>query len=121
MATDAERADGPAARDEATAVLGEVLTWRLTEPEWEEVAAAVATLAAAAGQPGTEELWRAAGQPGTDALWRAAGELELHAPVRVKARLGDTPPLPAPLALRERIAELVRFLARPAGPLSGPA
>jgi hypothetical protein len=106
VATDSAGAGGvdwPAARDEATAVLGEVLSWRLTEPEWEQVTRAVAEVAAAIQAPSTDELWR------------TTEELQLHGALRVKIRLGEKPPeLPAPKALRDRVAELVESLARSA-------
>lgn len=106
VATDSAGARGGdrlAARDEATAVLGEVLSWRLTEPEWEQVASAVAEVAAA-----IEAL-------NADELWRTTEELQLHGALRVTTRLGAKPPkLPAPKALRERVAELVESLARSA-------
>jgi len=91
-----------AAREEAAIALTEALAWTLTESTWDQVSRTVEAIASAAE----------AGD--ADVLWQTAGDLELQAPLRVMGRLGDTPPLPAPKALRERIAELVESLGGPA-------
>jgi hypothetical protein len=99
-------ANWQAARDEAVAALTEALTWELTESRWEQVSSAV------------EEIASAVNAARPDALWQTTGDLQLYASLRVRTRLGDTPPLPAPKALRERIAELVESLG---GPVRGQA
>jgi hypothetical protein len=86
------------ARDEAIAALEEALDCDLPAARWEQVADAVAQMAAAV----------AAGS--VDDLWRATGRLKLCGPWRVGTRAGDTPELPAPMATRERIAELADAL-----------
>jgi len=89
-----------AARAEALAVLGDALLWNLTASRWEHVRDAVADLA------------QAVAATSVGALWQAIGHLELCSPVRVATRLGDAVALPAPMAARERIAELIDALTR---------
>jgi len=102
-----------AACDEAQAALSDALVWNLPASRWERVQEAVADMAAAV----------AAGR--LDDLWQTTGRLELCSPVRVVTRLGDTPQLPAPKAVREQIAELIDALTgngdRDAAADSGPA
>ena len=89
--------DGSAARAEAVLALREALTWSLAAPRWAQVHAAVEDMAAVASA-------------GPDALRQAIVLLELCGPLRTVTRLGDTPQLPAPMAVQERIAELVGAL-----------
>ena len=102
-----------AARDEAQAALSDALVWKLPATRWEQVREAVADMATAVTD----------GRPAD--LWQAIGRLELCSPVRVATRLGDTPQLPAPKAVREQIAELTDALTgngdRNAGAPSEPA
>jgi hypothetical protein len=90
-----------AARHEAVAALTEALRWELPQWRWENVQAVLAELA---------------GADSPDRLWQATASLELCGPLRVARRLGDAPEpddiqLPAPKAVRERIAELIDTLA----------
>ena len=96
-----------AARSEALAVLHDALGWNLPGPRWEQVQSTVADIAAAVAAASL------------DALWQTISRLELCSPLRVVTRVGDTPPLPAPKAVRERIAELIDTLAREGDPKVG--
>lgn len=97
-------AEWRAARGQAAALLRDALEWDLPGPRWHQVQEAVADMAAAAA---TQE---------TAALYRAIGLLDLCGPDRVATRLGahqeDIARLPAPMPVRERIAELVDTLTR---------
>lgn len=103
-----------AARDEALAALSDVPEWILSAARWEQVREAIANMTAAVS----------AASP--DDLWQTTSVLELCGPLRVAVRLGDTPALPAPKAVRDQVAELVTDLktdaSRQAGgmPESGP-
>jgi hypothetical protein len=87
-----------AARDEALAALSDALMWNLSAPRWEQVQGAIADVAAALSAGSLA------------ALWESTGRLELCGPLRVSTRLGDTPVLPAPKAVREQITELIDAL-----------
>lgn len=89
-----------AARDEALAVLRDALGWNLSLRRWEQVQDTVTEMAAAVAAAST------------NSLWQMTGRLELSSPVRVATRLGDAAVLPAPMLVRERIAELVDTLTR---------
>ncbi len=86
------------ARDEATAVLGDVSGWTLSAASWDQVRGAI------------EEIRAAMAADSPDELWRSAGDLELYSPMRVLTRLGDRPALPVPADIRERIVELIDAL-----------
>jgi hypothetical protein len=98
-----------AAREESVAALTEALSWHLPEPWWKQVEETLADMAAAASPTATSP----------QALWQATGLLELYSPLRVTTRLGDTPQLPAPKAVRERIAELIDTLSAERGQMVG--
>jgi hypothetical protein len=87
-----------AAGEEALAVLSAALSWNLPAPLWDRVREAIAGVAAAV----------TAGSPA--GLWQANEYLDLYGPLRTSTRLGD-PPVRAPKAIREQIAELVDALA----------
>jgi hypothetical protein len=87
-----------AACDEAREVLADVPRWSLPEPRWEQARRAMADMTGALAAASLKELWR------------ATGRLQLCSPPRVLTRLGDDPPLPAPKAVRERVAELIYSL-----------
>jgi CATRA-Associated Small Protein len=91
--------DGSAARAEAVLALREALTWNLPARSWAQVHGAVEDIAAAASAD-------------PDTLRQATVLLALSGPRRVATRLGDTPQLPAPMAVHERIAELVGALTQ---------
>jgi hypothetical protein len=87
-----------AACDEALAVLSDSLIWRLPEPSWDHVVAALV------------EIAEAVEASSLDDLWRGIASLELCGPLRISTRLGDTPQLPAPKPVLERVAELTTVL-----------
>jgi hypothetical protein len=89
-----------AVRGEAVEALRDALVWNLPEPRWTQAGAAIAGMAAAVAAASLE------------GLRQTTAHLELCGPLRVKIRLGDTPPLPAPKATRERITELIDTLTR---------
>jgi CATRA-associated small protein len=95
----ADEASWMEALDEALSALRDVLIWELHEPDWEQVSKAVSDIANAAAAG--DLRW----------LWRATGYLDLCSPLRVATRLGDTPRLPAPKAVREQTAELIGTLS----------
>jgi len=94
-----------AARDEAAAALSDALIWNLSAARWEQVQDAVADMATAVASASLDDLWQ------------TTGRLELCSPLRVVTRLGDTPQLPAPEAIRDQIAALITALGD--GPPSG--
>lgn len=100
-----------AARDQALELLRDALEWNLPERRWWDVSGAISDMAVAVSAASA------------NTLWRAVGSLDLCATTRVASRLGDTPPLPAPVAVRDRIADLIDALAdegnREAGELPG--
>ena len=79
-------------------MLDSALLWKLPASLWEQAQEAIVAVAAA----------MASSSPA--ALWQASGYLDLYSPVRTQTRLGD-PPVGAPRAVREQIAELVDTLA----------
>jgi hypothetical protein len=84
----------------------------MTAARWAQVAGVV------------EEIASAAASASPDALWQTTGSLELFSPPRVINRIGGTrgdPPtsLPAPMAVRARIVELVDALSPPGQPRLG--
>ena len=87
------------AHDEACAALSDALMWNLSAARWEQVQDAVADMAAAVAAASLDDLWQ------------TTGRLELCSPLRVVTRLGDTPQLPAPEAIRDQIAALISALA----------
>jgi hypothetical protein len=87
---------------DALDVLRTVPEWSLPPSHWDQVQDAIAGMASAV----------AGAQP--DVLLRSIGQLELCGPRRVATRLGNTPELPVPKAVRERTADLVLVLARDA-------
>lgn len=97
-------AEWRAARAQAAALLRDALAWDLPAPRWQQVQDAVADMVAAAAARDIA------------GLHRAAGYLDLCSPDRVATRLGsqqeDTARRPAPMLVRERIAELVDTLSR---------
>jgi hypothetical protein len=97
--TGSGNADWRAARAEAVLALGDALTWNLPAPRWAQVQGVINDMAAAASAS-------------PDVLRQATALLELSGPVRVVTRLGDASQLPAPMAVRERVAELVDTLTR---------
>jgi hypothetical protein len=92
-----------AARDEAADLLRDALAWDLPAWRWEQVQDAVTGMVAAVAAADLA------------ALRRTTSYLELCGPARVATRLGtqqqDSARLPAPMPVRERIAELVDTLA----------
>ena len=101
------RAEWHAARSEALVMLQDAVAWNLPITGWEQVQSAVADMAAAVAATSL------------DALWQTISRLEYCSPLRVSTRVGDTPPLPAPKAVRDRVTELIATLAREGG--LGPA
>ena len=97
------RAEWRAARSEALVMLQDALAWNLPVTDWEQVQNAVTDMAIAVA---TTSL---------DALWQTVSRLEFCSPLRVATRVGDTPPLPAPKAVRDRVTELIATLAREGG------
>jgi CATRA-Associated Small Protein len=91
-------AEWRAAREQAVEVLRDALEWNLPEWRWKDAGEAISDISAAVSAARL------------DALWRAIGGLDLCGTPRVAGRLGDTPSLPAPVAVRDRIAELVDAL-----------
>lgn len=99
-------------RADALELLDALAGWRLAPARWDRVAEVLAAAAEAAA--------------GGDAaaLDAAVGELELAGPVRI-TRIGATPTLPPPPAVRERANHLVHALGgspagAPAAPKDGP-
>lgn len=92
---------------EARAVLRTAIEWRLVESRWRQVQDALAAMAAAFAATDAESLWKAIAQ------------LEQLGPLRVSARLGDTPREPAPENVRERINELIDAIVREDGQAPG--
>lgn len=84
-------------RADALDVLVDTLQWRLTEPRWVAIRAAVDALAAAV-RAGDVEAVRA-----------AVADLELLGPVRATP-IGHEPLVPAPDPVRDEINELVRAM-----------
>lgn len=96
-------------QEKAVAVLGDALDWELPGPVWEKkVPGALSDLTLAATARDLPALWRAIG-----ALWLCEGTS------RVQTRVGGPPLLPAPLPVRERIAELIDSLTAEGTPESG--
>jgi hypothetical protein len=99
----ASEAEWRAARAEAVLALDEALTWNLAAPGWARVQAAVRDMTGAASAS-------------PDALRQVTVVLELCGPQRIATRLGDASQLPAPMAVQERIAELVCTLTQDSAP-----
>ena len=84
-------------RSDALDVLTDALQWRMTEPRWAAIRAAVDALATAVRAGDVE-----AARP-------AVADLELLGPVRATP-IGHEPLVPAPDPVRDEINELVRAM-----------
>jgi hypothetical protein len=79
-------------------VLRIAIEWRLVASRWQQVQDIAGVMEAARGAADVESMWNAIAQ------------LEQLGPLRVSRRLGDTPKVPAPEPVRERINELIDSL-----------
>jgi hypothetical protein len=87
-------------RAEALEVLRDVLEWRTTSENWDRIARALETMAAAIVKADL------------DALQVAADALELMSPIRI-IRIGDVYGDPPPETVRDRVNRLVHSLESP--------
>ena len=91
------------ARDDALAVLRDVLEWSLTPAGWRDVEEAIGGLESGLDPAGPDQLF---------AFSQATVRLELAAPARI-TRI-DRPAILAPDRIRERVNHLIHELERPA-------
>lgn len=88
----------PELREDALAVLGELLGWEATDGGWRHIG----DLVTRADTAVVERDW--------PALRTAISELELASPLRT-TKLGEPPRRPAPEPVRERVNRLVHALS----------
>lgn len=86
------------AREEMRDLLRDIPHWRLTDDGWGQVEQRLADAAEAT----------VTADPGL--LAQAVAEVGITAPRRGRVRLGDTPAMPAPSSVRERVNKLVHRL-----------